>query len=126
MCAINLNLSGSYQPPVCSWYTSMTSSCSISRALGVSSSLMRRPSKRKRRDEMGTPTRSAYDFFSLPICVDILTRKWISLESWPTTFSLMYSVSSLFSDMLALAEREEAWKIGVEEEREMKLPGKRS
>ena len=34
-------------PPVCSWYTSMTSSCSISRALGVSSSLIRRPSNRK-------------------------------------------------------------------------------
>ena len=33
-------------PPVCSWYTSITSSCSISRALGVSSSLILRPSNR--------------------------------------------------------------------------------
>ena len=47
-----------YSPPVCSWYTSITSSCSISRALGVSSSLIRRPSKRKRREDTGTPTLS--------------------------------------------------------------------
>lgn len=81
-------------PPVCSWYTSITSSFSISRALGVSSSLMRRPSKRKRSDATGTPTRSLYDFFNLPICVVIFTRKWISLESCPTTLSLMYSFPS--------------------------------
>eukprot|EP00088_Acartia_fossae_P049126 TRINITY_DN538_c0_g1_i7.p1 TRINITY_DN538_c0_g1~~TRINITY_DN538_c0_g1_i7.p1 ORF type:complete len:105 (+),score=4.90 TRINITY_DN538_c0_g1_i7:276-590(+) len=72
----------------------MTSSCSISRAFGVSSSLILRPSKRKRREDTGTPTLSLYDFLSLPICVVCLTLKWISLESWPTTFSLMYSVSS--------------------------------
>ena len=34
-------------PSVCSWYTSMTLSCSISRAFGVSSSLMRLPSNRQ-------------------------------------------------------------------------------
>merc|ERR1719341_366545 len=62
-------------PPVCSWYTSITSSFSISSALGVSSSLIRLPSKRNRRDATGTPTRSLYDFFSLPICVVIFTLK---------------------------------------------------
>merc|ERR1719341_2134948 len=34
----------------------MTSSCSISRALGVSSSLIRLPSNRNLREETGTPT----------------------------------------------------------------------
>ena len=46
------------------------------------------------RDVTGTPTLSLYDFFSFPICVVCFTLKWISLESCPTTFSLMYSVSS--------------------------------
>merc|ERR1719468_1088358 len=55
---------------------------------------MRRPSKRKRREDTGTPTRSLYLFFNFPICVVCLTLKWISLESWPTTFSLMYSLLS--------------------------------
>merc|ERR1719468_240759 len=55
---------------------------------------MRRPSKRKRREETGTPTRSLYLFFDFPICVVCLTLKWISFESWPTTFSLMYSLLS--------------------------------
>ena len=64
---------------------------------GVSSSLILRPSNKKRRLDTGTPTRSEYDFFNFPICVVILTRKWISLESCPTTFNLMYSVSPLAS-----------------------------
>ena len=64
---------------------------------GVSSSLILRPSKRNLRDDTGTPTRSEYDFFSFPICVVIFTLKWISFESWPTTFNLMYSVSVLAS-----------------------------
>ena len=36
-------------------------------------------------------TRSEYDFFSFAIEVVILTLKWISFASCPTTFSLMYS-----------------------------------
>lgn len=36
-------------------------------------------------------TRSEYDFFSLAIEVVILTLKWISFASCPTTLSLMYS-----------------------------------
>merc|ERR1719402_182580 len=85
-----------YWPPVCSWYTSMTSSCSISRAFGVSSSLILLPSNRNLRDVTGTPTLSLYDFFSFPICVVCFTRKWISFESCPTTFNLIYSVSDIF------------------------------
>merc|ERR1712241_1491207 len=103
-CIVVINFADSaQQPPVCSWYTSITSSCSISSAFGVSSSLILLPSKRNLKDETGTPTLSAYDFFSFPIFVDIFTRKWISLESCPTTFNLMYSVSSLLSpDMMYL------------------------
>ena len=68
--------------------------CSIHlTCFGVSSSLIRRPSKRNRKLDTGTPTRSEYDFFNFPIWVVILTRKWISFESWPTTFNLIYSVS---------------------------------
>merc|ERR1712242_290042 len=106
-CIVVIILAGSaQQPPVCSWYTSITSSCSISSAFGVSSSLILRPSNRNRRDVIGTPTLSAYDFFSLPICVVCFTRKWISLLSWPTTFSLMYSVSSPMVPVWVNAELE--------------------
>ena len=69
----------------------------VNTCFGVSSSLILRPSKRNLRDDTGTPTRSEYDFFSFPICVVIFTLKWISFESWPTTFNLMYSVSVLAS-----------------------------
>lgn len=42
-------------PPDCSWYTSITSSFSISSCLGVSWSLIRLPSNKKRSDVIGTP-----------------------------------------------------------------------
>ena len=103
----------------CHYYFMTQSKLIFPTCLGVSSSLILLPSNKNRKEVTGTPwekndkpwgknakteknpimfdkkkkltTLSLYDFLSFPIWVVIFTLKWISFESWPTTFSLMYS-----------------------------------